>query len=109
MYETGTFWPVVKYMPTSSLQDERSHAVAVSAGLPGMLHGVAVLQMITRVIGAGGGGGRGAQRRRSRCVRRRGLGGGGGRAGGGHGEGLGRRRRRRSRCSGGWRVGGRRF
>jgi hypothetical protein len=39
-------------MPTSSLQVVRSQAVAVSAGLFGMLHGVAVLQMITLVMGA---------------------------------------------------------
>jgi len=40
-------------MPTSSLQALRSHAVAVSAGLPDpMLQGVATLQMITLVIGA---------------------------------------------------------
>src|SRR3981081_966761 len=40
-------------MPTSSLQALRSHAVAVSAGLPDpMLHGVATLQMITLLIGA---------------------------------------------------------
>jgi hypothetical protein len=39
-------------MPTSTWQALRSQAVAVSGGLPEMLHGVAVLQMITLVIGA---------------------------------------------------------
>ena len=39
-------------MPTSTLHDVRSQAVAVSGELPGMLQGVAVLQMITLVIGA---------------------------------------------------------
>ena len=39
-------------IPTSTLQDVRSQAVAVSAALPGMLHGVAVLQMITLRMGA---------------------------------------------------------
>src|SRR5450759_5411523 len=39
-------------MPTSTWQELRSHAVAVSAGLPPpMLHGVSVLQMSTFVIG----------------------------------------------------------
>src|SRR5258708_37330237 len=38
-------------MPTSTLQELRVHAVAVSAGLPPpMLHGVSVLQMSTLVI-----------------------------------------------------------
>src|SRR5450759_5754730 len=39
-------------MPTSTLQAVRSQLVAVSAALPGTLHGVAVLQMITLVMGA---------------------------------------------------------
>jgi hypothetical protein len=39
-------------MPTSTWQALRSQAVATSGGLPEMLHGVAVLQMITLVIGA---------------------------------------------------------
>lgn len=39
-------------MPTSTWQALRSQAVAISGGLPEMLHGVAVLQMITLVIGA---------------------------------------------------------
>src|SRR5476649_316194 len=39
-------------MPTSTWQEVRSQAVAISGGLPEMLHGVAVLQMITLVIGA---------------------------------------------------------
>lgn len=37
-------------MPTSTLHELRSHAVAVSGGLPGMLQGVATVQMITLVI-----------------------------------------------------------
>ena len=40
-------------MPTSTLQEVRSHAVAVSSGeLDPTWHGVATLQMITLLIGA---------------------------------------------------------
>ena len=37
-------------MPTSTLHELISQAVAVSDGCPEMLHGVATLQMITLVI-----------------------------------------------------------
>ena len=53
MYEYGTlFCTAVKYMATSSLHDDRSQEVAVSADAPGMLHGDATLQIWTDFTGS---------------------------------------------------------
>ena len=46
------FCTAVKYRATSSLQDERSQDVAVSADEPGMLHGDAALQIWTDFTGS---------------------------------------------------------